>query len=84
VQRFITVLMSFERLKPRQYPSAPDVAPRVSNVFDSEIEISLVGMFSAVNFSNNVEMIVGALDASGRQRSCGPGSADEMSLYRRR
>jgi len=31
-------------------------------------------MFNAVNFSDNVEMIVGALDPSARQKSCGPGS----------
>ena len=30
-------------------------------------------MFNAVNFSDNVEMIVGALDPSARQKSCGPG-----------
>jgi hypothetical protein len=31
-------------------------------------------MFNAVNFSDNVEMMVGALDPSARQKSCGPGS----------
>jgi hypothetical protein len=31
-------------------------------------------MFNAVNFSDNVETIVGALDPSARQKSCGPGS----------
>jgi hypothetical protein len=31
-------------------------------------------MFNAVNFSDNVEMIVGALDPSARQKSCGSGS----------
>ena len=31
-------------------------------------------MFNAVNFSDNVEMIVGALDPSARQKSWGPGS----------
>jgi hypothetical protein len=31
-------------------------------------------MFNAVNFSENVEMIVGALDPTARQKSCGPGS----------
>jgi hypothetical protein len=30
-------------------------------------------MFNAVNFWDNVEMIVGALDPSARQKSCGPG-----------
>ena len=33
VQRFITVLLSFERPKPRQYPSARDVAPRLIQCF---------------------------------------------------
>ena len=58
-------------LIPRQYPSARDAAPAPN---PSEIEIPPAGMFNAVNFSDNVEMIVGALDPSARQKSCGPGS----------
>jgi hypothetical protein len=38
-------------------------------------------MFNAVNFSDNVEMIVGALDPLARQSR---DQADAMSLYRRR
>jgi hypothetical protein len=36
-------------------------------------------MFNALNFSDNVEMIVGALDPSARQKSCrrGSGGRDE-------
>jgi len=44
----------------------------------------LAGIFNAVNFSDNVEMIVGALDRQQGIRVADRGQADPMSLYRRR
>ena len=70
VQWFITVLLSFEQPNTKAVPLCARRGPAPNPMFLTvRFEMLAAGMFNAVNFSDNVEMIVSALRATASRCS---------------